>query len=47
MHCSGGLGGVQGVCTSPVLTAKTQSDRDIERGICYGLITSSMVPKIV
>ena len=29
------------------LTAKTQSDRDIQRGICYGLITSSLLPKIV
>ena len=29
------------------LSAKTQSDRDIQRGICYGLITSSLLPKIV
>ena len=28
-------------------SAKTQSDRDIQRGICYGLITSSLLPKIV
>ena len=29
------------------MTAKTQSDRDIQRGICYGLITSSLLLKIV
>ena len=29
------------------LSAKTQSDRDIQRGICYGLITSSLLPKLV
>ena len=28
-------------------TAKTQSDRGVQRGICYGLITSSLLPKIV
>ena len=27
-------------------SAKTQSDRDIQRGICYGLITS-LLPKVV
>ena len=29
------------------ITAKTQSDRDIQRGKCYGLIISSILPKIV